>query len=75
MGVTGLWNLVDSVGHPISLETLHNQILAIGIINAYKLLLNITNNTINCYYIKHKQICRFGSTNQLKAFVTERAES
>jgi hypothetical protein len=31
MGVTGLWSLVDGVGHPINLETLQNKILAIGI--------------------------------------------
>jgi hypothetical protein len=31
MGVTGLWGLVDGVGHPINLETLQNKTLAIGI--------------------------------------------
>ncbi|XP_054159358.1 DNA excision repair protein ERCC-5-like [Oppia nitens] len=31
MGVTGLWSVVDSVGHPINLETLNNKVIAIDI--------------------------------------------
>ncbi|CAG2104294.1 unnamed protein product [Medioppia subpectinata] len=31
MGVTGLWSVVDGVGHPINLETLNNQVIAIDL--------------------------------------------
>ncbi|CAG2161861.1 unnamed protein product [Oppiella nova] len=31
MGVTGLWGIVDSVGHPVNLETLHNKVIAIDL--------------------------------------------
>lgn len=30
MGVTGLWKLIESSGKPVPLETLENQVLAIG---------------------------------------------
>ncbi|CAG2117258.1 unnamed protein product, partial [Medioppia subpectinata] len=31
MGVTGLWSVVDGVGHPINLETLNNKVIAIDL--------------------------------------------
>lgn len=30
MGVTGLWQLIDSSGKPVPLDVLENKILAIG---------------------------------------------
>lgn len=33
MGVLGLWQLIESSGRQVSLETLENKVLAIGKIN------------------------------------------
>ena len=30
MGVIGLWSLLDPAGKPVSLESLENKILAVG---------------------------------------------
>lgn len=33
MGVTGLWQLVESSGKPVPLDTLENKVLAVGKLN------------------------------------------
>ena len=32
MGVKGLWQLLESVGRPITLESLENKVLGVGIL-------------------------------------------
>ena len=34
MGVKGLWKLLEPVGRPVTLESLGNKVLAIGILHA-----------------------------------------
>ena len=34
MGVKGLWKLLEPVGRPVTLESLENKVLAIGILHA-----------------------------------------
>ena len=42
MGVKGLWQLLESVGRPVTLESLENKVLGVGIL--YSLLYNKVRN-------------------------------